>query len=312
MDSRIFDKKDVILLKVNEDDLMSFLVDTDINDVGDYDWRLPDLTEAIINTIPEYVFADYKGSQTSLVEMVARLREAAKSIYKIPEYRLMRDFCLNNDQQAAKKLKESGYMNRGEFGELLLHLLLREFKGTIPLVSKVYFKDSSGVPAHGFDAVHITPDDGILWLGESKLYTDAKPGLNALIGDLTEHFKKEYLNEQFVIIKKNLENNSIPGRDEWIRKLNSASKLSDQLKMINIPMLCVYNDEIYDRFIDVGASQAFEYHEKSVRGLKKYFDDHNQHPLKSKLNVILLLFSIKDKKAFITMLHEKLWHMQNI
>ena len=37
MDSRIFDKKDVILLKVNEDDLMSFLVDTDINDVGDYD-----------------------------------------------------------------------------------------------------------------------------------------------------------------------------------------------------------------------------------------------------------------------------------
>ena len=130
MDSRIIDKKDVILLKVNEDDLMSFLVDTDINDAGDYDWRLPDLAEAIINIIPEYVFADYKDSQTSLVEMVARLREAAKSIYKIPEYRLMRDFCLNNDQQAAKELKESGYMNRGEFGELLLHLLLREFNGT--------------------------------------------------------------------------------------------------------------------------------------------------------------------------------------
>ena len=312
MDSRIFDKKNVILLKVNEDDLMSFLVDTDINDVGDYDWRLPDLAEAIINTIPEYVFADYKGSQTSIVEMVARLREAAKSIYKIPEYRLMKDYCLNNDQKAAKKLKESGYMNRGEFGELLLHLLLREFKGTIPLISKVYFKDSSGVPAHGFDAVHITPDDGILWLGESKLYTDAKSGLNALIGDLTEHFKKEYINEQFVIIKKNLENNSIPGRDEWIRKLNSVSKLSDQLNMINIPMLCVYNDKIYNQFINVGSSQAFEYHEKSVRSLKKYFDNHNQHSLKSRLNVILLMFAIKDKKAFITMLHEKLWHMQNI
>lgn len=44
-----------------------------------------------------------------------------------------------------------------EFIELLLHLLLREYKHTIPLISKVYFKDSAGVPAHGFDAVHITP-----------------------------------------------------------------------------------------------------------------------------------------------------------
>ena len=34
MSDRIFDTKNVILLKVNEDDLLSFLVDTDLLDSG--------------------------------------------------------------------------------------------------------------------------------------------------------------------------------------------------------------------------------------------------------------------------------------
>ena len=34
MTNRIFDKKNVILLKVNEDDLNTFLVDMDIDDEG--------------------------------------------------------------------------------------------------------------------------------------------------------------------------------------------------------------------------------------------------------------------------------------
>ena len=34
MANRIFDKKNVILLKVNEDDLNTFLVDMDIDDEG--------------------------------------------------------------------------------------------------------------------------------------------------------------------------------------------------------------------------------------------------------------------------------------
>ena len=50
----------------------------------------------------------------------------------------------------------------------------------------------------------------------------------------------------------------------------------------------------------------------NIRELKKTFDDENKHPLKSRLNVILLLFPVKNKKELIKILHEKLWHMQNI
>ena len=81
MSDRIFDTKNVILLKVNEDDLLSFLVDTDLLDSGEYDWRIDDLAEAILNVVPEYVFADYIGESVPVTKMIERLRESAKSIY---------------------------------------------------------------------------------------------------------------------------------------------------------------------------------------------------------------------------------------
>ncbi|MBS6522858.1 MAG: DUF1837 domain-containing protein [Intestinimonas butyriciproducens] len=312
MNKRVFDTQNIILLKVDETDLNSFLVDMDLDDSGQYVFQLESLANAIIETIPEYVFADYKGSSLPLAGSVSRLREAAKSIYKIKEYELMYRAYVLNDAAAMEKIEKSSYMNRGEFGELLLHLLLRDVKGTIPLISKVYFKDSPSVPAHGFDAVHITPENKILWLGESKFYSDAEQGLNALLNDLNEHFKRDYLNEQFVIIKKNLENNSIPQREEWLERLTNCTRLSDELSMINIPLLCMYPHDIYKKFSNMNDMSAVLYHEANVRELKAYFDSHNKHPLKTSLNIILLLFPIESKKELVTRLHEKLWHMQNM
>ncbi|WP_279221763.1 Hachiman antiphage defense system protein HamA [Acutalibacter sp. 1XD8-33] len=50
-------------------------------------------------------------------------------------------------------------------------------------------------------------------MGESKFYTDSKRGIRELIGDLENQFKREYLAEQFLIIKEDVEN-----------KLNSLSR----------------------------------------------------------------------------------------
>ena len=104
----------------------------------------------------------------------------------------------------------------------------------------------------------------------------------------------------------------IPQRNEWVKKLSKCNKLSEQIKMINIPMLCVYTDDIYNKFADIANSQAFTYHENSIRKLKKFFEDNNSHYLKNKLNVILFMFPIKDKMEFVTELHKRLWHMQNL
>lgn len=310
MSNRIFDKKNIIISRITEDDLNSFLVDIDIGDDGQAYYPLDELASCIINTIPEYVFAQYENPEIPQTDAVEKLREAAHSIYKIKDFDIMRKWYLEHDKDAKSKIEKMPANRRGEFGELLLHLLLREFKGTIPLVSKVYFKDATGVPAHGFDAVHISPDQKIMWLGESKFYVDGKAGIKDLVEDLTKHFNRNFLDEQFMIIKKNLENNSIPQRDEWIRTLNNCSKLREKINIINIPMLCTYTNDIYNCFSDLTATTAVTYHESNVQELKSYFDKINCHPLKAQLNVILMLFPVRNKKELVTKLHEKLWHMQ--
>ena len=314
--SKTFDYNNIIMVEVNEDDLMSFLLKMDIDDEGKPLYPLEIFSEEIINTIPEYVFADYEGGSIPNHQAVKKLREAACSIYKIKEFDLMRKVYLSSNPEeqknAMEELESMPFRNRGEFGELLLHFLLRDFKETTPLISKVYFKDSAGVPAHGFDAVHISPEEEVLWLGESKLYTNGKDGISALIGDLELHLKTDYLNSQFALIAKNLANNSIPQRKQWIEKLTASGTLKDKLKFINIAMLCVYEHDIYEKFDDTETGDAVEYHKINIRDLKSYFDKRNKNPLTERCNVILFLFPIKNKIELVKKLHEKLWHMQNM
>ena len=307
-----FDKYNLLITEIDEDDLLSFLVKMDIDDNGEPVFPLDLLTEEIIDVIPEYVFAEYKDTDITKQNATRLLRDAAKSIYKIKQFDLMKQAYLDNNEEAKNELDKLPYNDRGEFGELLLHFILRDFKNTIPLVSKVYFKDSSGVPAHGVDAVHISVDEEILWLGESKLYTKGKLGIEELVKDINEHLKTNYLQEQFTIIAKNIYNNSIPHRNEWIEKLTSSGTLSDKLKFINIPMLCTYEHDIYNKFSDTTLQEAIDYHIINARDLKKHFDNKMSNPLSTRCNVILFLLPIKSKKDLVRRLHQRLWHMQNI
>ena len=110
MTNRIFDKKNVILLKVNEDDLNTFLVDMDIDDVGNPKYCLNDFTKAISNTIPEYVFAQYEDSKIPQNDIVEKLREAAHCIYKIKDFQLMKQWCVDKDINAYNELKKSSVL----------------------------------------------------------------------------------------------------------------------------------------------------------------------------------------------------------
>ncbi|NBH33872.1 hypothetical protein D3Z58_09995 [Clostridiaceae bacterium] len=55
MINRTFDRKNIIITRVKEDDVNSFLIDLDIDDNGKPLYQLDEFTRAVINTIPEYV-----------------------------------------------------------------------------------------------------------------------------------------------------------------------------------------------------------------------------------------------------------------
>lgn len=199
MADSIFNSQNVITEHISNADLRAYFVGFDFN-VFRYDHLIEYLLDVLVDVLVDFSF----GYHTGILKTYDRrkLVEAAKSIYKISDDSERKVF-----EEAKKKYVDENseyeddiadkYLKRGEFGEIILHLILRDFIKTIPLISKIFLKDSDGMTVHGFDAVHIgncieDSSKKSLYLGESKLYKDGKNGVKALIGDIEEHFKKDF------------------------------------------------------------------------------------------------------------------------
>lgn len=306
-----FGANKIIKQHICQENLCTYFVGFDLDDSGKSCYRINDLVKLLIRVIPEFAFGHHLGQATSNTEIVNTLCDAAKAVYSIDEFQKVRDIYLRGD--SIDDAVADRYLRRGEFGELILHLLLRDYKNTIPLISKIYFRDSLGTAVHGFDAVHIQESTKTLWLGESKLYTDGKQGVSALIKDIKEHFLCDYLNSEFAIVSRKIRTiDNIAEKDYWIDLLRESTTMREQLENINIPLLCTYESALFTKHSDDRVSAFISEYESEMLNLKQYFDDNNDHPLRSNLNIILLLFPVQCKKELVARLHRNLSGIQSM
>lgn len=243
-------------------------------------FRLKPLIDLICEVIPEFSFGIYEGDSTLNTVMVSRVREAARAIYSTEKYK-----------------------SRGEFGELILHLLLRDFCNTIPLISKIYFKDATDMPVHGFDGVHITEETGKrkLWLGESKLYLDGVSGVSALAKDLESHLKRDYLRNEFALIRHKLPHNR-PDIEYWRNLIDEHRNLDEILDSICIPMVCTYSCRIFNdhREVSLAFVDAF------ITECRMINEKFKSKKIKTDVEVILMLLPVPDKNELVTGLDNQL------
>lgn len=306
-----FGSRDIIQeITVNES-MRCFFVGYDLADDtqnGQYRWK--DLVNVLISAVHEFAFGMHEGDSVKSNNLVVALSEAARSIYKIDNFNRVKEIYLSGGHLDDDL--EDKYLRRGEFGELLLHLILRDNFGTIPLLSKIYFKDSYGHTVHGFDSVHINPESKSLWLGESKLYMDPFKGVAALVNDLKEHIRLDYMEGEFSLISKKIKHFSFhEDVAHWAKWLASGVRLKDKLSDIYIPMLCTYSCELFDLYDD----EVEEFKAKLVQQAKTVsdrFNEGNNHPWKAKINIVLILLPVKCKKELVKRLHHKLGMMQSL
>jgi hypothetical protein len=249
-------------------------------------FRLLPLVDVLRNVIPEFALGYHAGTSIPLTSMAEKLKEAANIVYQTDKYQ-----------------------KRGEFGELILHLLLRDFHETIPLVSKIYFKDSPNVPAHGFDSVQISISDNIkkLWLGESKLYKSGISGIKELSCDIKKHLSADFLRREFALISKRLPENT-PYIEYWRNFMDSNQRLDTIFNGIVIAMACTYDSDLFKNHND-NTPQYFHDFEEECYKLNNTF--LAQKPA-IQTEIILLLIPIQSKDALNTELNKRLKGMQSI
>jgi hypothetical protein len=212
--------------------------------------------------------------------------------------------------EAARAVYESeNYERRGEFGEILLHVLLRQHVGTLPAISKIFFKDARNDTVKGFDAVHVLEQgDGLeLWLGEAKFYADLGAAIRAVCAELEDHTESDYLRAEFIAITNKLD-------DDW----EHAARLRDMLVRersldeifaeLCIPVLLTYDSSMIGRFTEVSDVYQEAFREEVLEAAERFRAAVPDLPIR----VHLFLLPLEAKAELVTEMNHGLRHAQEL
>ncbi|MEW4210698.1 DUF1837 domain-containing protein [Priestia megaterium] len=249
------------------------------------EFRYEALVELLFEALPDFALTQREKDSLGASNVVRKMRRAAKLVY------------------SSKK-----YERRGEFGEILLHVLMRDFFFTIPAISKLFYKDGANETVKGFDAVHIVPrPQGLeLWLGEVKFYQDISSAITAVVKELDVHTGKDYLRSEFLFISNKVDE-SWGYAQEFKDLIDEKNSLDNIFQKIRIPVLLTYNSvaiNSYDKACE-------EYKGSLIREMNIHHDKFRSNTL-PEVEILLMLVPLKDKVRLINELDNKLRVWQNL
>jgi hypothetical protein len=248
-------------------------------------WRLDAFADHILEALPEFCLTYSEARELNHETAVALLRQAARRVF------------------TTKK-----FQRRGEFGELLLHVVLKQVMKTLPAISKLYYKDADNDTVKGFDAVHVVvADDGLeLWLGEVKFYKSITRAIRDVVAELHQHTEAKYLRREFYAIKNKLDK-------EWPYAARLASLLHENTSLDKIfDAVCVPVLLTYDSLTTAShSSYRQDYVDALTVEMRRIHSRFTKKQLPP-IRIHLFLVPTATKKLLIAQLNHKLKTWQQI
>nr|DAU74038.1 MAG TPA: protein of unknown function (DUF1837) [Caudoviricetes sp.] len=249
-------------------------------------WRKDQLVDYLFEYLPEFALTYSEFKNLTGENVVAKMRQVVMSIYQSEKFK-----------------------NRGEFGELLLHAIIRETYKTIPAISKIYYKDGPNETVKGFDAVHVvvTDDTLELWLGEVKFYNNISKAISDVIKELKQHSNERYVRNEFLAITNKIDA-EWPHADRLKTLLHPHTSLDDVFSNTCIPVLLTYDSSVLTRYDNKCNEYVQEISEELQKNHKIFCDKLGDFPL----TIHLFLFPLNTKAELINSLESKLKIWQNL
>jgi hypothetical protein len=243
-------------------------------------WRCEQLVTHLINWLPEFAlnYSDYEAIAGH--NAAEKTIEAAKALYASPKYQL-----------------------RGECGELLLHVIVRQVFGSYPAISKYFFKDNRNDTVKGFDAVHVVADANTLelWLGEVKFYQDIGKAIAAVAAELEQHMERDYLRAEFVAIKNKIDP-AWPLADRLAKLIHPQTSLDKIFDAVVVPVLLTYDSNVINahKKVTVAFEKAFE------KEILEHRETFVGKALPDTVRLELFLFPLESKTQLVKSFDERL------
>jgi hypothetical protein len=257
------------------------------------EWRVTQFADHIIEWLPEFALNHSELEEIGHHNAMRMMKKAAKVVYQTEKYG-----------------------SRGEFGEILLHIAIRQVYQTIPAISKIYYKSSVNETVKGFDAVHVVKkDDNLeLWIGETKFYSDVDRAIYDVSKEIVDHLRTDYLRHEFILIRNKIDP-LWPEAESLKELLKESVSLDDVFQRACIPVLLTYNSEVLknetvgnSNYIDNIRDEIKDNYIKMRKKLVKDYTAHFKEALPLTVHVILV--PLKDKKLLLEELNTRLKALQ--
>jgi len=256
-------------------------------------WRNDQLADHVMEWLPEFALDYTELSDIGHANALRMTKKAAKIVYKTEKYGL-----------------------RGEFGEILLHIAIRQIYETLPAVSKIYYKSSVNETVKGFDSVHVVKkgDELELWIGETKFYENLTRAIYDVSKEIIDHLETDYLRSEFILIKNKIDP-LWPESDKLKCLLHENTSLDEVFKRACIPILLTYDSNV------VGCSDVIndEYKENIKNELINAYDNlrgkldteyRSRFSQKFPITAHVILIPLNEKKKLIAALDLRLKALQ--
>jgi hypothetical protein len=249
-------------------------------------WRGEQLADHAMEWLPEFALTASECEKLGHANAVAFIRRAAHNVYRSQKFK-----------------------NRGEFGELFLHIAVRQVFKSLPAISKIYYKSATNETVKGFDAVHVVGDkDNMeLWIGEAKFYSDIGPAIKDVVKEIHAHTQTDYLRGEFALIT-----NKIDGRWPHAAALKTLldpnTSLDKVFKRACIPVLLTYDSSVVGRFSECNGPYAKAFKAEILKHHKSFTSQN----LPSGIRIHLFLLPLEEKKKLIAILDRKLKKWQDL
>jgi hypothetical protein len=140
--------------------------------------------------------------------------------------------------------------SKGDYGELMLFLILKVFFESDKLITKIKLK-TGNQEVYGYDCAHFTYDNDqpVLWLGESKFHANFSNAITQAFDSLKEHCEVDFTKSEFSFLEPHIELNS---SSPYFRKLKVILKnipSFDEIK-IKVPVFITYSSKDVTSYTD--------------------------------------------------------------
>ncbi|CAI8737988.1 DUF1837 domain-containing protein [Pseudomonas donghuensis] len=240
---------------------------------------------------------DYESGRYRQTELVGLIRDTVP-YFALTESEIQSIDKSDWNRQSFTRISDAHQNSKGDYGELLLFLILSVFYDVPKFVTKARLRSTTKDQIKGFDCAHFSLEDEkvVLWLGEAKFHKDISTAISSAFSSLNDHLNDpDKIKSELKLLGGEIEINKAiaPEKYEILKDYVSGGKSLDKVD-IAVPVLVTYDSQCITKYSATGNGDIEEksFQTELISELDAHFEKIYKKEWPHRKNIKIVFFAL--------------------